>query len=295
MSKFLTFQRYRAPETQAELLQVLCDEGPRARVLAGGTDVFVAMKEKGLRVECLVDIKRVPELRGIVSQNGKGLAIGSATTLHEVEASPAVQKAFPALTYAIGQIGSLQVRNRGTLGGNLSNASPAADSTPALLVLDAQFELVSTAGQRCVAADTFFLGPGKSVLGSGEIMRRVLIPPMKPGQRAAYIKFGPRRAMDIAVVGVAVSLVLDQNNKCKEARVALASVAPVPLRARQTEAALVGELSDARIKEAAKIAADEAKPIDDVRGSAAYRKHLVQVLVKQAVQQILAEARPAGK
>ncbi len=295
MSKFLTFQRYRAPETQAELLQVLCDEGPRARVLAGGTDVFVAMKEKGLRVECLVDIKRVPELRGIVSQNGKGLAIGSATTLHEVEASPVVQKAFPALTYAIGQIGSLQVRNRGTLGGNLSNASPAADSTPALLVLDAQFELVSSAGQRCVPADTFFVGPGKSVLSSGEILRRVLISPMKPGQRAAYIKFGPRRAMDIAVVGVAVSLVLDQNNKCKEARVALASVAPVPLRARQTEAALVGELSDARIKEAAKIAADEAKPIDDVRGSAAYRKHLVQVLVKQAVQQILAEARPAGK
>jgi carbon-monoxide dehydrogenase medium subunit len=295
MSKFLSFQRYRAPETQAELLQVLCDEGPRARVLAGGTDVFVAMKEKGLHVECLVDIKRVLELRGIVQQDGKGVAIGAATTLHEVETSPLVQNAFPALSYAVGQIGSVQVRNRGTLGGNLSNASPAADSTPALLVLDAQFELVSNTGQRCIPADTFFVGPGKSVLGSGEILRRVLIPPMKPGQRAAYIKFGPRRAMDIAVVGVAVSLVLDKNNKCKEARVALASVAPIPLRARQAEAALVGELTDARIKEAAKIAADEAKPIDDVRGSAAYRKHLIQVLVKHAVQQILAQARPAGK
>ncbi len=293
MTRFLSFERYRAPATQAELLQILCDEGPRARVLAGGTDVFVAMKEKGLRVECLVDIKRVPELRGIASQNGKGLAIGAATTLHEVEASPIVQKAFPTLCYAIGQIGSLQVRNRGTLGGNLSNASPAADSTPALLVLDAQFELVSSTGQRCIPADAFFVGPGKSVLGSGEILRRILIPPVKSGRRAAYIKFGPRRAMDIAVVGVAVSLVLDKNNKCTEARVALASVAPVPLRARQTEAALVGELTDARIKEAARIAADEAKPIDDVRGSASYRKHLVQVLVKQAVQQILAEARPA--
>ncbi len=294
MSKFLSFQRYRAPATQAELLQVLCEEGPRARVLAGGTDVFVAMKEKGLRVECLVDCKRVTELRGI-AQDGKGLAIGAATTLHEVEISPVVQKAFPALSFAVGQIGSVQVRNRGTVGGNLANASPAADSTPALLVLDAQFELVSSTGERCVPADTFFLGPGKSILGSGEILRRILIPPMKVGQHAKYIKFGPRKAMDIAVVGVAVALVLDQSGKCSDARVALASVAPVPLRARQTEAALVGDLTEARIKEAAAIAGNEAKPIDDVRGSASYRKHLVQVLVKQAVQQILTEARSEGK
>ncbi len=289
MSKFLSFQRYRAPATQAELWQVLGDEGPHARVLAGGTDVFVAMKEKGLRAECLVDIKRVPELRGI-APNGKGLAIGAATSLHEIELSPEVSKAYPALSQAVGQIGSVQVRNRGTLGGNVANASPAADSTPALIVLDAQFELVSSQGERCVPADTFFVGPGKSVLGAGEILRRILLPPMQAGQRATYIKFGPRKAMDIAVVGVAVSLVLGKGGKCTEARVALASVAPVPLRARKTEAALIGDLTEARIKEAAAVAGEEAKPIDDVRGSAAYRKHLVQVLVKQAVQQILAGA-----
>ncbi len=288
MTKFLTFQRYRAPATQAELWQVLGEEGTNARILAGGTDVFVAMKEKGLRTECLVDIKRIPELRGI-AQNGKGLAIGAATSLHEIELSREVHQAFPVLSYAVGQIGSVQVRNRGTLGGNVANASPAADSTPALMVLDAQFELVSNQGERCVPADAFFVGPGKSILGTGEILRRILIPPMKTGQHAVYVKFGPRKAMDIAVVGVAVSLVIDKN-QCTDARVALASVAPVPLRARKTQAALIGDLTETRIKEAAAIAGEEAKPIDDVRGSAAYRKNLVQVLVKQAVQQILAQA-----
>jgi len=291
MTKFLTFQRYYAPQTQDELFALLRAEGSNARVFAGGTDVFVAMKEKDLHADCLVDIKGIAELRGIEPRNGSGLNIGPTTTLHEIEMSRIVRQTWPVLSDAVGMIGSLQVRNRGTLGGNLANASPAADSTPALLVLDAEFELASAIGARMVPAETFFVGPGKSILGQGEILRRIIVPKPKPGTHAVYLKFGPRQAMDIAIVGVAVAMTFAANGACREARVALASVAPIPLRAKKTEATLVGQLNEPRIKDAAAQAAEEAQPIDDVRGSASYRKHLVRVLTAQAVKQVIAQHR----
>lgn len=293
MSEFFAFERYCAPASLQELLQMLRDEGPEARVLAGGTDVLVAMKEKGLRTTTLVDIKRIDELRGIESRNGSGLSIGATTSLHEIEVSRMVKQACPVLSDAVGQIGSLQVRNRGTLGGNLSNASPAADATPALIVLDAEFELVSAAGSRVISAESFFVGPGKSVLRQGEILRRVFVPNGQPGAQSVYLKFGPRQAMDIAVVGLAVSMRFEGDGKCRDARVAMASVAPIPLRAKQVEAALIGEVTEQRIKDAAAQAALEAKPIDDLRGGAKYRKQLVSVLLKRAVTQALAQHRAA--
>lgn len=292
MSEFFAFQRYCAPASLQELLQILRDEGPEARVLAGGTDVLVAMKEKGLKTTILVDIKRIAELRGIESRGG--LSIGATTSLHEVEISQAVKRACPVLSDAVGQIGSLQVRNRGTLGGNLSNASPAADATPALIVSDAEFELVSATGSRVILAESFFVGPGQSVLRQGEILRRIIVPKGQPGSQSVYLKFGPRQAMDIAVVGLAVSLRFDEDGKCRDARVAMASVAPIPLRAKQVEAALIGEVTEQRIKEAAAQAALEAKPIDDLRGGAKYRKHLVSALLKRAVAQALAQHRAAN-
>jgi carbon-monoxide dehydrogenase medium subunit len=293
MSKYLTFERYYAPETQDELFALLRDQGQGGRVLAGGTDVLVAMKEKGLRADCLIDVKRIGELRGIEPRNGSGLSIGAATTLRDVELSQAVRSMCPVLSDAVGEIGSLQVRNRATLGGNLANASPAADSSPALLVLDAELELASAAGVRVIPADAFFLGPGRSALAEGEILRRVLLPKPKPDTRAAYLKFGPREAMDIAIVGVAVALTFDPDGACRQARVALASVAPIPLRARQAEAALIGRLTDQRIAAAAALAAEEARPIDDVRGSAAYRKQLVRALTARAVNRLIAQRRAA--
>lgn len=291
MSRFLTFERYYAPEAQAELFGLLQQEGPNARVLAGGTDLLIAMKEKGLRTACLVDLKRVEGLRGIQSHNGSGLSIGAATTLHEVETSQAVREVCPVLAEAVGEIASYQVRSRATLGGNLANASPAADSSPAILVLDGEFELASAAGVRVIPADAFFVGPGKSALAPGEILRRIRIPRPQPGAHAVYLKFGSRAAMDIAIVGVAVSLIFDGPTSCREARVALASVGPIPLRARKTEAALVGELTEPRIQEAAVLAAEEARPIDDVRGSAVYRRHLVRALTGQAVRKLMAQHR----
>jgi carbon-monoxide dehydrogenase medium subunit len=292
MTNALGFQRYCAPHTGRELFSLLREEGANARVFAGGTDVFVAMRDKGLRVDCLVDIKSIPELQGITAVDG-GLSLGAATSLHEVERSPAVRRTCPVLSDAVATIGSLQVRNRGTIGGNLANASPAADSTAALMVSAAELDLASSDGHRIVPIEAFFLGPGRSILGPGELLWRISVPKQRPTAQAVYLKFGTRQAMDIALVGVAVSLVFDAKGECCEGRVALTSVAPVPLRARQAEAALVGDLSERRIMDAADAAADEAKPIDDVRGSASYRRQLVRVLTAQAVRQAVAQHRVA--
>lgn len=289
MPKFLPFENYYAPRTLEETLGLLYDLGPQARMLAGGTDLFVAMREKGLRAKSLINIKGVAELSGIASLNGSGLSIGAATPLHEIEMNRLVRQVSPALSDAVATIGSLQVRNRGTIGGNLANASPAADSAPALLVLGARVELVSAAGSREVSLETFFTGPGRTVMEPGEILKRVIIPKPEPGQFSVYLKFGPRRAMDIAVVGVAVSLILSGDAVCKEARVALGAVAPTPFRAPRTEAALAGKIDEAAIAHAAAQATAEAKPISDVRASAEYRSHLVGVLVRRALSQVISQ------
>ena len=293
MHKFLPFENYFAPKTQGQTLELLHHLGPEARMLAGGTDLFVAMREKGLRTKSLIDIKGVADLRGIASLNGSGLSIGAATPLHEIEMNPLVREVSPVLSNAVGTIGSLQVRNRGTLGGNLVNASPSADSVPALLVLDAKVELLSAAGSREVSLEAFFTGPGKTVMEPGEILKRVIIPRPEPGQFSVYLKFGPRRAMDIAVVGVAVSLIFSRDRTCKEARVALAAVAPTPLRAPRTEAALAGKIDEAAIAHAAAEAMAEARPISDVRASAEYRRHLVGVLVRRALNQVISQYQGA--
>lgn len=287
MRKFLELQRYLAPESLEEALQLLRQEGPGARVLAGGTDLFVAMKEKGLRAECLVDIKRISELRGIGMAEDGRLRIGAATTLHEIERSETVKRVHPLLSEAVGTIGSFQVRNRGTIGGNLANASPAADSAPALLVSDAELELVSAGGVRIVPVEAFFRGPGQSVLEEDEVLKCVFVPVPPPGMCSAYLKFGVRRAMEISIVSVAVSLVLDEGGVCRRARVALGSVAPTPLRARRAEAVLLGRIERERLEEAAEEAVAEAKPITDLRASAEYRRHIVRVLVKRAVREAI--------
>jgi CO/xanthine dehydrogenase FAD-binding subunit len=286
MSKFLTFEKYCAPETEEELFRLLRDGN--ACVMAGGTDLLIAMREKGLRPSCMVDIKRIPEFAGIQRLNGGGLSVGATTTLHEVETDRMVRQICPVLSDAVGMIGSLQVRNRGTLGGNLSNGSPAADSAPALLVLDAQLELASASGTRMVPVEAFFVGPGKSVLEHGEVLKRIRISKPAPGTQSVYLKFGPRKAMDIAVVNVAVSLRFNGDGSCGDARVALGAVAPTPLRAWKAEAVLTGKLNEERIQEAAALAAAETSPIDDMRSGKAYRTHLVKVLVARAIKEALA-------
>lgn len=293
MQKYLPFREYFAPKTREEALELLRRQGSQARPLAGGTDLLVAMREKGWRVDSLVNLKRIPGLRGIEPAPDGGLRIGATTTLYEIENSAPVRRAWPVLSEAAGTIGSVQIRNLGTIGGNLANASPAADMAPALLVVDAEMEILSQSGSRMVAAGGFFTGPGKTVMEQGEILAGIRIPPPAPGTKAAYLKFAPRQAMDIAVVGVAVAFSLDGDGGCRDARVALGAVAPTPMRARRAEAALVGELDERCLENAAAEACAEAKPISDARASGSYRRHLVGVLLKRAVRLALSREQAA--
>ncbi len=276
------------PEDLNETTRILRELGERACPLAGGTDLLVSMKEKGFRPEVLVDLKGIAELKGIAPDGDRRLSIGATTTLHEVETSERVRKICPVLAETVGQIGSMQVRNRGTIGGNVGNGSPAADSARALLILDAEMEIASSSGKRAVPIESFFAGPGETAIRRGEILQRILVPSLKPGTRTASIKYGPRRAMDCAVASVAVALTFDPSGICRAARIALGSVAPTPIRARQAEALLVGEeITQNRLEKAAEAAQSEVQPITDVRASAGYRIHMVEVLVRRAIQQAL--------
>ncbi|MBI4527448.1 MAG: xanthine dehydrogenase family protein subunit M [Deltaproteobacteria bacterium] len=273
------------PENLNEATDILLDLGEKACLLAGGTDVFTAMREKGFEPEVLVDLKTIKELRGIGPAGDHRVSIGATTNLREVETSNLVREVCPVLAETVGKIGSIQVRNRGTIGGNLGNGSPAADSAVALLILDAEVELESSAGRRTVPIESFFIGPGETAIKRGEILRRVFVNAIKPATSAVFLKYGPRQAMDCAIVSVAVALTFDPSGGCQRARVALGAVAPTPIRARQTEALLMGgEITQERLEKALEAARAEARPISDIRASAGYRSHLVEVLVKRAVK-----------
>ncbi len=287
MNKFLPFESYFAPKNEKEALELLRDLGPDARMLAGGTDLFPAMREKGVQAKSLIDIKGLADFQGVQTINGSGLSIGAATPLHEIEMNRAVRERFSVLREAVEAIGSFQVRNRGTIGGNLTNASPAADSAPALIALDAKIELVNATRTREVPLEKFFTGPGKTIIGPDEILKRIVIPDPKPKQFSVYLKFGPRQAMDIAVVGVAIALIFNGDRECKEARVVLGAVGATPFRAVRAEAALQGRIDEAVVEHAATEAMADAKPIDDVRASAEYRKHLVGVLVRRGLNRLV--------
>jgi CO/xanthine dehydrogenase FAD-binding subunit len=284
------------PENLNEATRLLFELDAKGCPLAGGTDVLVSMKEKGFQPEVLVDLKGIGELRGIVPDGDRRVSIGATTTLHEVETSSLVKEICPILAETVGQIGSMQVRNRGTIGGNVGNGSPAADSARALLILDAEMEVASASGRRIVPIESFFVGPGETAVRRGEILRRIVVPGLKPGTVTASIKYGPRRAMDCAMASVAVALTFDPSGACRTARIALGSVAPTPIRARQAEALLVGrEITETHLEKVAKAAQSEARPITDVRASASYRIHLVEVLVKRAIQKALGEHRAARR
>jgi CO/xanthine dehydrogenase FAD-binding subunit len=273
------------PESVSEATAILLELGAKACPLAGGTDVFVSMREKEFQPEYLVDLKGIDDLRGIAMAGDGRVSLGATTTLHEVETSQLVKEVCPVLAETVGQIGSMQVRNRGTIGGNLGNGSPAADSARALLILDAEVELGSAGARRTVPIESFFLGPGETAIRPGEILCRILVPGLKPGTSTVSLKYGPRRAMDCAVASVAVALNFDPSGVCQAARIALGSVAQTPIRSRRAEAVLVGqELSEPCLEKAAKAASAEARPITDLRASAGYRSHLVEVLVKRAIR-----------
>jgi CO/xanthine dehydrogenase FAD-binding subunit len=276
---------YAAPKSLAEATALLDAKGDRAKVLAGGTDLIVQVREYRRDIDVMVDVKRIPELMELTFDAKAGLRLGAATPCYRVYENAAIAKAYPGLIDAASLVGGIQIQSRASLGGNLCNASPAADSIPALIALNTACVIAGPKGTREVAVEDFCVSPGKNCLQRGEMLITLKLPAPKPNAGAAYLRFIPRNEMDIAVVGAGVSVELDAGkSKCLAARIALAAVAPKPLLVPAAGADLVGStLTDADIDKAAKAAQAAATPISDMRGDADYRKHLVAVLVKRAL------------
>jgi carbon-monoxide dehydrogenase medium subunit len=283
---------YVAPTNILEALQLLDSYGERATLLAGGTDLLVQIKNKERKSSYLIDLKKVPELTGIKNTAKEGLRLFPLTTISEVESSKIIRRNIPILSEAAKTIGSVQVRNRATVGGNLCRAAPSADLVPALLVLDAQLTIRSLDTERIVQLQDFFPGPGETVLEYNEILTEMRISPSSSGL-GTYLKYGPRQKMDLATVGVAVFIDFDPvDHSCKRVRIALGSVAPTAFRAKEAEKVLLGEkLTLARVEEAAEIAANETSPITDVYGQDWYKRKIVAVLVKRAIMEVQANMR----
>jgi len=284
MKKF----EFLSPSSMVEALGLLKEHGAKAKLIAGGTDLVVQMKEKLVTPELVINLLNVPELMGM-SKNGKRLRIGALVKHATLENSPLLRDGGEILAAAAHKLGSPQVRHLGTLGGNLCNASPAADTAPALLVLEGEATLVSQEKERRIPLESFFIGPGLTALKEDEILKEIFIPEVPANSSWAYLKLGRRKSLDLALVSVAVLLFLNPvAGTCQKARVALGAVSPTPLRARETERFLEGrKLEEKVIREAGKIAQGECRPISDIRASAEYRKEMVKVLVERAIKKSL--------
>jgi carbon-monoxide dehydrogenase medium subunit len=250
------------------------------------------MKEKGLVPKYIVDLKRVPGLDGIRENVDGSVTIGALTTMFNVETSPVVRKKYSFLAQSAAEVGSIQIRNRATVGGNMANATPSADVAPALIALDATAQIAGVGGERTVALEQFFRGPGQTVMDADEILIGVTIPNTGADLVGEYIKFSPRDMMDLAYVGVAVAYRLGGDRTCTGVRIVLGAVAPTPIRASNSEAVVEGQiLTEDLAAKAGDEAARESKPISDVRSSADYRRAMVGVMTKRAL--LNAAAGPA--
>lgn len=284
---------YVAPRTVKEVVTVLKKHGKKALIVAGGTDLLVKMKGRVIGPDVVVDIKRIAGLSGIKYDKKTGLTLGACVTMRDVEQSPLIRKTYPALAEGAQVVGSVQIRNRATVVGNLCNAAPSADMAPGLLAHGAKVKILGPKGTRSLSLEGFFTGPGKTVLAPGEWVTHVVVPPPAPRTGSAYVRHTIREAMDIAVVGVGVSLTLSPGNgTCKEARIVLGAVAPTPIRAGQAESLLRGQkLTPGLISQAGEAAARDARPISDQRGSAEYRRELTKVMTERMIRQAWGAAR----
>jgi len=255
-----------------------------ARALAGGTDLIPQVREGRRHLERIVDLKRIPELTTLAVRPDGSVSIGAAASLSAIARHPAVVSTYPAIAQSARLVGSLQIQNRASLGGNICNAAPSADAVPALICLDARAAIVSAQQRREVAIAECFLEPGRTVLGPDELLTKILLPPPPPRSAAAYLRFTPRREMDIAIAGAGAWICLDAHGAVSAARIVLAAVGPTPLRAERAEAILIGERpTRALLGEAGRLAAEAARPISDTRASADYRRTLVSVLTERAL------------
>ena len=275
--------RYETPQSVEDAVGLLASGGAGARVLAGGTDLLVQLRSGIFEPELVVDIKQIDETRTVTSENG-GFRIGAAVAGAELSEHADVPGVWPGVVEATNLIGSDQIQGRCTMVGNLCNASPAADSVPAMIAAKAKAIVVGAAGRRTVPVETIVTGPGSTSLEQGEIIEAIELPLPDKRSADAYLRFTPRTEMDIAVVGVGISLTLNRGAVAK-ARVCLGAVAPTAIVVPAAARALTGsKLDDAALEKLAAACSKACKPIDDMRGTAAYRTRVAGVLAKRAAK-----------
>ena len=283
--------RYEAPSSLGDAIALLAGAWGTSRILAGGTDIIVQMETDLIEPDLLIDIKKIPELRGIAIENG-AFKVGAGVTGMELTDHEAFCKAWPGVVDGVKLIGSMQIKGRATMGGNLCNASPAADSVPALIAARAIARIAGSNGTRDVPVENIPIGPGKTSLDKGEIIVSFLFPSRPAHSGDAYLRMTPRTEMDIAVVGVGVNITLDAGGICTAARVSLGAVAPTPLLVAEAGAALMGSRLDApALDKLAQAAGAACRPIDDKRGTKEYRVKVAEVLAKRTALLALERAR----
>jgi carbon-monoxide dehydrogenase medium subunit len=288
----MTTLTYHAPQTREEAVALLAAD-PTAKVLSGGTDLIVQMRSGRAAPSAIVDVKNVSAMMAVLGNDGR-YTVGAAMPCTGLLRDEGLCKAWPGVVEAANLIGSVQVRNRATMGGNLCNASPAADSVPALIAASATALIVGPAGTREVPVEQVAVSPGKTSLAAGEFVAEIRLPVRPPRSSDAYLRSIPRTEMDIAVVGAGVSLTLDEAGICTAARVALGAVAPTALLVAEAGAALVGsKLDDAALNAMAAAVRAACRPIDDKRGTAEYRTAMAGVLAKRTA--LIAAARARGE
>ena len=283
---------YIEARTLRQAVDLLKRHGSGARIVAGATDLLIRWRQGVWQPEYLIDIKNVPGLDRVRYSTRGGLRIGALVPIRTLELHPDIRQRYSAMTAAATSFAGVQIRNLATMGGNLCNASPAGDTLPSLLAFGGEARIVGPAGQRWLPLDEFFLGPGRTVLDAGELVAELRFPPVSEHTGSLYIKHSPRKAMDISTVGVASFVSLQpRSGTFRTVRIGMGAVGPTPMRARRAEALLQGQPIDAAlIAEAARTAAGEARPIDDIRGPAWHRREVVEVLVRRTLEHALAAA-----
>jgi len=274
---------YVSPKTLADAIGFLKKYGNDARVMAGGTDLLLRLKRGDIQAKVIIGLKNIKDLNTITFHREKGLTISATALLADVAKHPDIRKYYPSIASAAQGTANVQVRNMGTVIGNLCNASPSADNAPMLLVLGASLNIIGPDGERRLSLDEFFKGPGLTALGQNEIVVSVDVRIPEENTGTSYLSLSARGQVDCTAVGVGVKLTVD-GNKCKDARIVIGACAPVPMGVAKAEKILKGHrLSESQMEKAARITVDEIRPITDVRASASYRSKVVEVVVKRAL------------
>lgn len=284
---------YHSPTTLKEACKLLKKYESKARVLAGGTDLLYDLYHREIAPDHVINIKRIPGLNSIKHDKKKGLILGPLVKFNELIYSEIINKSYPILAEVSKKIASHQIRNLATIGGNLSNAASSADASPILMALDSKVTITGPTGKkRTLPLEKFFTGPRETVLKAGEILTQIYVPPIKKHTGMFYKKYITRKALEIAVVGVAALIQLEKSSKkCSSARIVIGACAPTPLRVPKAEKILVGKkISADDIESAAQIASEASKPISDVRASDSYRKEMVKVQCKRVIKEALSRA-----